>query len=168
MNLVYAVVLVTVLVGAVPGLAQPLEVAEQLPAPDGFVPLSPCVAQMGAHYARKSEMPLGPILGYDEQGRLIFFEYMISRKAFQTGITWTNLPGLAGRSVDHIQIDYNPHGPPGFTVPHYDIHLYLISADAQRQVCPNGLTVEPAKHHVHYTDPVAEDVSAVVQVGAPR
>jgi hypothetical protein len=168
MQFICAVIAAALLVGVSPTSARQLEATDRLPAPHGFRQLSPCIAQMGVHYAREGELPLGPILGYDDGGRLIFFEYMISREEFEKGVTWMNLPGLAGHSVDHLQIDYNPHGHEGFPVPHYDIHLYLISVEAQQQVCPNGIQAEAATHVIRYAAPALDEATPLISVGAPR
>jgi len=50
--------------------AEAVSVAGTLPAPKGFTAFGSCVTQMETHYACKGEWPLGPILGYDQQGRL--------------------------------------------------------------------------------------------------
>lgn len=133
--------------------AGPLQLGEKVPAPAGFVQVSPCVAQMGAHYARTSELPFGPILGYDPNGKLIFFEYMISQKEFSEGISWKDLPGVAGRAVDHVDIDFNPRGHEGYEVPHYDLHFYFISTEEEHGLCPNGIKVEHGPTVVEYKAP---------------
>ena len=110
-----------------------------VPAPEGFGSVSPCIRHMGVHYVRKDEWPLGPILGYDENGNLIFIEYMVSQKDLQEGVSWENLPGIAGRPIDHTNIHFHPKGHRGWEIPHYDIHLYFIKTDAVHHVCPDGV-----------------------------
>jgi len=118
------------------GGAQQLSTKNTLPAPAGFEQVSPCIPFMGVHYAKKETMPLGPILGYDEKGKLIFLEYMISQKDFAAGKTWPRLPGLAGRSIEHIDIEFLPKGHEGFEQPHYDLHFYFVAHQEHMKICP--------------------------------
>lgn len=134
-----AIVVAAAILGGAPLVwAAPLRPGGKLPAPAGFKQEGPCVAAMGIPYAREGEWPLGPILGYDEQGNLIFLGYMITQKEFQEGVSWESLPGIAGRTIDHIDITFMPEGHPGHEVPHYDIHLYFISLEAKARICPDG------------------------------
>lgn len=131
-----AIVLTVFFLTAGTGKAQELKVNESLPAPAGFGKVSGCIPFMGFHYAKKATMPLGPILGYDEKGKLIFLEYMIAQKDFAAGKSWTNLPGLAGKSVHHIDIDFLAKGHEGFEEPHYDVHFYFVSHEEHMKICP--------------------------------
>lgn len=116
----------------------PLRPNRKIPAPVGFAQVGPCVTAMGIPYARKGEWPLGPILGYDEKGKLVFVEYMVDQKEFQEGVSWEALPGVAGRAINHIDISFMPEGHPGHEVSHYDIHLYVISPEEKCRIRPDG------------------------------
>ena len=96
-----------------------------------IVQLSPVVPKMGEHWANPKDMPLGPIYGV-YKGQLIFFEFMIAQKDFKKGMSFLDLKSKLAvplPPVDHVDIDWEPHGHEGFEVPHYDIHLYFVSHD---------------------------------------
>ncbi|HLI97839.1 MAG TPA: hypothetical protein VKT72_17350 [Candidatus Baltobacteraceae bacterium] len=110
--------------------------------PAGFVMVSPCVQGMGEHWAnlKTAMLPngaMGPIYG-SYQGKAIFSEVMVPVTTFQKGFNYYNLTALPGYHIDHINIEYHPHGHQGMPIPHYDIHAYYISHAAQLKVCPNG------------------------------
>lgn len=106
--------------------------------PANAVLLSPCVRTMGEHWAALADLPTGPIYGV-WQGRPVFTEIMVSVKQLQHGFSWANMRALPGYRIDHVDLAYEPHGHPGFPVPHYDLHAYYVSAAAQARICPNGL-----------------------------
>lgn len=111
----------TVNVAILPAGVQPLD--------GGFV-----VPKMGEHWADPKNMPLGPIFGI-HNGKLVFLEFMPDKDLDKTV---HDIPGTGGvpvpPSVDHVDIDWNPHGHPGDLNPHYDIHLYFISRAEQDQI----------------------------------
>lgn len=121
----------------------PLQVNAALPAPSGFVQASNCVAKEGIHYVREKERTLTPILAYDEAGKLVSLEYIIARKALEAGSSWKGLPGVAGRAIDHIDVDFYPGSRKGSSTPYYSIHLYFIDGKEQQQICPKSTAVEP-------------------------
>lgn len=105
--------------------------------PADAVLVSPCVQTMGEHWAALKSLPMGPIYG-TYQGKPIFTEIMVSVKQLQKGFSYDNLHALPGYHINHVELEYEPNGHPGFPVPHYDLHAYYISPAAQAQVCPNG------------------------------
>lgn len=123
--------------------AGPLQVNGSLPAPAGFIQASNCVAKEGIHYVKEGERTLMPILAYDEAGKLVSLEYIIARKALEAGSSWKGLPGVAGRAIDHIDVDYYPGSRKGTSTPYYSIHLYFIDGKEQQQICPKSTAVEP-------------------------
>jgi hypothetical protein len=110
--------------------------------PSGFVMVSPCVQGMGEHWANpKTAMlaggAMGPIYGtYD--GKPIFSEIMVPVSTFQKGFNYRDLTALPGYKIDHIDVEYHPHGHEGMPIAHYDIHAYYVSHVQHRAYCPNG------------------------------
>ena len=123
--------------------AGPLQVSDMLPPPAGFVQASQCVARGGFHYVREGMSALPTILAYDEQGKLVSLEYIIPQRQSKDAVSWKGLPGVAGRSVDHINIEFYPTGPRAGGLPHYTVHLYFISAEEQERICPDSSRQEP-------------------------
>lgn len=108
--------------------------------PSGFMMVSPCVQAMGEHWANlksKSAMT-GPIYG-TYQGKPVFSEIMITREQLQKGFNYSNLTALPGHTIDHVDMNFEPHGHPGMPFPHYDLHAYYVSAAEQAKICPNGV-----------------------------
>jgi hypothetical protein len=106
--------------------------------PAGAVLVSPCVPHMGRHWANPKNLPFGPIYG-EYNGKPVFTEVMILKSDFAKGKSWMNiLHPLPGTRIDHVDIEYEPHGHPGFLFPHYDIHAYFVSASVENGFCPNG------------------------------
>ncbi|HEY9085558.1 MAG TPA: hypothetical protein VIN40_06450 [Candidatus Tyrphobacter sp.] len=106
--------------------------------PHDAVMVSPCVSTMGEHWARLRDLPTGPIYG-TWQGKPVFTEIMVSVAQLAKGFSWANIRPLPGYRIDHVDFEFEPHGHEGFPVPHYDLHMYYISAAAQARICPNGL-----------------------------
>lgn len=100
--------------------------------------LSPCVSGMGEHWANPKDLPLGPIYGvYD--GKPVFTEVMIDRKAFAAGTSYVDLlKPLPGYKIDHVDIEFEPSGHPGYPIPHYDVHAYYVPHAVHTAFCPNG------------------------------
>ena len=46
---------------------------------------------------------------------------MITQKDFTEGLSWENLPGVAGKPISHVDITFMPKGHPGHETPHYYI-----------------------------------------------
>jgi hypothetical protein len=122
----------------------PLRVSDALPAPPGFIQASKCVAHEGIHYVREGTSSLPPILAYDESGKLVSIEYIIPQRQSKGEVSWKGLPGVAGRPVDHVNIEYFPMSPRAGGVPHYTVHLYFVPVEAHQAICPESTASEPA------------------------
>ena len=109
--------------------------------PAGAVMISPCVYQMGEHWAALKDLPFGPIYGtYD--GKIVFSEVMIDQKAFAGGKYWSStLKPLPGYKIDHVDIWFEPHGHEGYPIPHYDLHAFYVPHAVHMKYCPNGMHV---------------------------
>lgn len=116
----------------VPGVETP---AQKLGLPPGVGRLSGVVPAMGEHWADPRNLPLGPIYGV-YNGKVIFWEFMISQEDFKAGKSFEALQLLKLQPVDHVDIQFLPNGHPGFEVPHYDIHAYFIPVEEQRAIHP--------------------------------
>ena len=112
--------------------------------PKSAVMLSPCIRTMGEHWAALKNMPLGPIYGV-YQGKPVFTEIMISQKQLAQGFSYDNIRALPGYHIDHVNIEFEPHGHAGFEVPHYDVHAFYLSAAAESHICPNGIPDQAMK-----------------------
>ena len=107
--------------------------------PAGAIRLSPCVQGMGEHWARPNTLPFGPIYG-SMNGKRVFTEVMIAQGDFASGKSFRNaLKPLPGTTIDHVDIEFEPHGHPGFPVPHYDVHAYFVAHAAHQAYCANGM-----------------------------
>jgi hypothetical protein len=106
--------------------------------PADAVMLSPCIATMGEHWGALKNMPLGPIYGV-YNGKPVFSEIMVSVKQLQDGFSYDNLKALPGYHIDHVNLEFEPHGHPGFPMPHYDVHAYYVTVAQEAQICPNGI-----------------------------
>ncbi len=93
--------------------------------PAGYVMVSPCIRQMGEHWANPSNL-MAPIYG-TWKGKIIFSEIMIPLKTLQSGMNYPDLGPLPGHTIDHVALGWEPKGHEGMPVPHYDIHAYYIS-----------------------------------------
>lgn len=106
--------------------------------PAGAQQLSPCIPGMGEHWGNPKDLPLGPFYGVYE-GKIVFTEIMIDQKAFAAGSSWTDqLKPIAGHAIDHVDIEFEPHGHPGYPIPHYDIHAYYVPHAVHMAYCPRG------------------------------
>jgi hypothetical protein len=100
--------------------------------------VSPCVATMGYHWAALKNLPLGPIYGVMD-GKPVFTEIMVDQKLFASGKSWDDqLKPLPGYHIDHVDIDFEPYGHPGYPIPHYDIHAYYVPHAIHMKFCPDG------------------------------
>lgn len=107
--------------------------------PTGFVKVSDCVPGEGEHWAKPAQLPLGPILVM-RNGRLLAIEYMIAQSDFSAGKSFQNLPFLyflRELPIQHADIEFLPQGHPGFDVPHFDLHFWLVThAQHSSILCP--------------------------------
>ena len=106
--------------------------------PNDAICVSPCVAHMGEHWANPHVLSHGPIYGV-MHGKPVFTEIMIDKNAFGKGLyDHDQLKPLPGYAIDHVDIDFQPHGHPGFPIPHYDIHAYYVSHAKHMEFCPTA------------------------------
>lgn len=111
--------------------------------PPAFVMVSPCVRGMGEHWADLTTVMLpggamGPIYG-SYNGKAIFSEVMVPVATFQKGFNYRGLSALPGYTIDHVDIEYHPHGHEGMPIAHYDVHAYYVSHAGHLSMCPNGV-----------------------------
>lgn len=112
--------------------------------PPSVVPYLGCIPTMGYHYADPKNLPFGPIYGW-YNGKPTFTEIMVAKTDFEKGMSWNNqLQPLPGYKIDHIDIWFEPHGHPGYTIPHYDIHAWYIPASDYMYFCHNTSGKKPA------------------------
>ena len=105
--------------------------------PAGYVMVTPCVQAMGEHWLNP-KAPTAPIYG-TANGKVIFSEIMIPLKQLNAGFNYPNLAPLKGHTIDHVSIEFHPHGHEGMPIPHYDFHAYYVSYAQQKALCPMGL-----------------------------
>ncbi|MGA8532895.1 MAG: hypothetical protein WB615_02165 [Candidatus Tumulicola sp.] len=106
--------------------------------PAGVQQVSPCVPGMGEHWANPKDLPFGPIYGV-YNGKVVFTEVMIDQTAFAAGKSWTDqLKPIAGHTIDHVDIEFQPKGHPGYEIPHYDVHAYFVPHAVHTAYCPHG------------------------------
>jgi hypothetical protein len=111
--------------------------------PRDLVPYGGCIPSMGYHYAKPKAAPFGPIYGW-YNGKPVFTEIMVDTKLFASGKSWDKqLAPLPGYKIDHVDIWYEAHGHPGYTIPHYDIHAWYIPHNAHMTFCGNTSGKKP-------------------------
>ncbi len=109
-------------------------VAAQLKAPPGgsykkvstLVQLPDFLPGLGRLYVDPATLPAGPFLAYDHQGRLVSSIYMIPLKDLDAQKAFENLKTGRGKTVDHVDVVYNP-GHAGVAEPHYHVILWYVS-----------------------------------------
>jgi hypothetical protein len=112
--------------------------------PPGVVSLGGCIPTMGYHYANPKNAPFGPIYGA-YNGKITFTEIMVDAKLFAQGKSWDDmLKPLPGHTINHVDIWFEPHGHPGYTVPHYDIHAWYVPHEEHMYYCNNKSGTKPA------------------------
>ncbi|MBI2328309.1 MAG: hypothetical protein HYU85_01440 [Chloroflexi bacterium] len=111
--------------------------------------LSEVVPRMGEHWAIPKGLPLGPLY-LVHQGKVIGMEYMYTQEMLketpvpppaqeELGPVIRELDPLpVGATINHMTVSFNPQGHAGFTVPHYDAHLYFITPEERNKVIPAG------------------------------
>ncbi|HLJ82978.1 MAG TPA: DUF5602 domain-containing protein [Candidatus Eremiobacteraceae bacterium] len=104
--------------------------------PAGNVQMSPCIPTMGSHWANPATIANGgPIYGV-YGGKPVFTEIMLTPKDFAAGKSWDEvLKPLPGYAINHVDIDFLPHGHPGMPFPHYDIHAFYVSHATHMAYC---------------------------------
>jgi hypothetical protein len=112
--------------------------------PAGVVPVMGCIPSMGYHYAKAKDQPFGPFYGY-YNGKPVFTEIMVSGTQFAKGGSWNEqLKPLPGYAINHVDIWWEPHGHPGYLVPHYDIHAWYVPHAEHMKYCGNTSGKKPA------------------------
>jgi len=112
--------------------------------PPGVSPLMGCIPAMGYHYGKNADLPFGPIYGY-YNGKPVFTEIMVSRARLMAGESWDGvLKPLPGYTINHVDIWWEPHGHPGYLVPHYDIHAWYVPHAEHMKYCGNTSGTKPA------------------------
>lgn len=112
--------------------------------PADVVGVSGCIPTMGYHYANPKDLPFGPIYGYYD-GKPTFTEIMVDQKLFESGKSWNEeLKPLPGYHIDHVDVWFEPHGHPGYPIPHYDIHAWYIPHAQHMTMCGNTSGMRPA------------------------
>ncbi|MBC5824688.1 MAG: hypothetical protein GIW99_03820 [Candidatus Eremiobacteraeota bacterium] len=120
------------------GLRPVYVAAQQRPAaiPAGYVQVSPCVPGMGEHWANPATFHKGGTIYGTYQAKPVFSEIMVTQRDFASGKSWEDtLAPLPGYRIDHVDIEFMPHGHPGMTYAHYDIHGYYVSHARHRLFC---------------------------------
>lgn len=93
------------------------------------IQISPHVPNMGAHWARESDLPTGPIYCVIE-GRVVCVEYMFTMEAFEAGTDWTSLtPGIETPPISHIDVEFKAEGIEPNPVPLYQLHIYFAGTE---------------------------------------
>jgi hypothetical protein len=112
--------------------------------PADVAPWMGCIPSMGFHYVNPKNIPFGPIYGY-YNGKAVFTEIMVDKKKFDAGGSWSDqLHPLPGYAIKEVDIWYEPHGHPGYTIPHYDIHAWYVSYAEHMKYCGNSSGKKPA------------------------
>jgi len=101
------------------------------------VQISPVVPKMGEHWANPKDLPLGPIYCVHE-GKIVCLEFMISQEDFAAGKSWLTLASMVQGlpTLNHLSIGFEPNGHEGFTVPHYDLHMFFITPEEVEAIKP--------------------------------
>jgi hypothetical protein len=96
--------------------------------PAGNVQMSPCIPTMGVHWANPATIAKGGAIYGSYEGKPVFTEIMLTPKDFAAGKSWDEvLKPLPGYQINHVDIDFLPHGHPGMPFPHYDLHAFYVS-----------------------------------------
>jgi hypothetical protein len=95
--------------------------------------VSPPVPGMGEHWAKPEDLPLGPIYCVMD-GKVIGAEFMVAQEYLLIGRSFEHLRlGMKGKlpPVDHLELDYMPHGHEGYETPHYDLRMYFVPPEVR-------------------------------------
>jgi hypothetical protein len=111
--------------------------------PADLKPYLGCIPTMGYHYVNPKNAPFGPIYGW-YNGKAIFTEIMVDQRSFNKGMSWdSELKPLPGYAINHVDVWYEPHGHPGYTIPHYDIHAWYVPHEEHMYYCNNTSGKKP-------------------------
>lgn len=104
--------------------------------PAGYEHVSPCIPTMGEHWANPATIATGGAIYGTYEGKPVFTEIMLTPKDLAAGKSWDQvLKPLPGYQINHVDIDFEPHGHPGMMFPHYDIHAYYVSHATHMAFC---------------------------------
>lgn len=110
----------------------------QTPPPEGYKKVSELVALpefvpgLGQLYAQEADLPTGPYIAYDRQGKLASTVYMIPLDEMQEQKDW-QLKEPTAQQVQNVAVRYNP-GHPGMEEPHYHVVLWHIPEEQAAQL----------------------------------
>jgi hypothetical protein len=136
---VFAACTITAAAAADRPMMKPMGPPPPKPIPANYIAVSPCVPGMGAHYVNPKAPFDSPIYG-TYQGKPVFTEIMMTPKELAAGKSWRDvLKPLPGYTIDHVDIEYEPHGHPGMTFAHYDVHAYYIAHAVHVKFCPGSM-----------------------------
>lgn len=99
--------------------------------------VSPCIAGMGEHWANVQTN--APLIYGTYQGKIVFTEIMVPVSVLDKGFSFADIRALPGRTIDHIDFEFEPNGHEGMPVPHYDLHAYYVSPEVEKTICPDGI-----------------------------
>lgn len=130
------------MLGAAPPGAPPLPPQPKVrPAgiPAHYVMVTPCIAHMGEHWADPSKPLDGTAIYGTMNGKPVFTEIMLTPKDIAAGKSFDEmLVPLPGYKIDHVDMDFMPHGHAGMPFAHYDIHAYYVPHSVHMAFCPNA------------------------------
>jgi hypothetical protein len=110
--------------------------------PANYIMVSPCIVGMGQHWADLKAGIHGTTVYGSYEGKPVFTEIMLLPKDFAQGKSFEDvLKPLPGYQINHVDIEYLPHGHPGMPYAHYDIHGYYVPHAVHQQFCPGGIPV---------------------------
>lgn len=124
-----------------------LDTMKSLTLPEGAVQLSPVIPGHGGHWANPAQMPLGPIYLVDGKGEVVAIEYMYTKDMMQEvsiptpegpEVFMALQPLPVGVTIDHVDVSFALHGHEGFEVPHWDLHMYVITQADKAAITPEG------------------------------
>ena len=106
---------------------------------------------MGAHWANPSDQPNGPLYCVI-QNRIVCVEYAVSQADLEAGKSFINLKwplrgGTKLPRINHVDLNFQPTGHPGFTEPHYDLHIYFITKQHLQRLAPANPTAGSSHSH---------------------
>ena len=93
------------------------------------IQISPQVPNMGEHWARAADLPVGPIYCVID-GRVTCVEYMFQMMDLKAGTDWLKLaPGMETPPISHIDIEFKPDGVGPNPEPLYQVHIYFATPE---------------------------------------
>lgn len=125
--------------GAAPMQLPPQPKVHPVAIPANYVLVSPCIPGMGEHWANPKKGTHATTLYGTYRGKPVFTEIMLTQSDFATGKSFIDtLKPLPGYRIDHVDIQFLPHGHPGMPFAHYDIHGYYVGHAIHEAFCPGS------------------------------